>query len=95
MVKERLAAITIVGGTDAPGIQIVSDGHGGWVLKRVPGWNPEAMAELAHGLEVISAGSRLKTSGLAEQVINSVSGLVEQQLGEHVGGAANVVVLRA
>lgn len=95
MISERLVAITIVGGTDAPGLQIVPDGHGGWKIKRVPGWNPEAMAELANGLEVITAGSRLKTAGLAEQVIASVGGLVEKQLGEHVGGAANVVVLRA
>ncbi len=92
MISERLAAIAIIGGTDGPGIQIVSDGHGGIKIVRVPGWNPEAMAELAAGLKVITAASRLKTAGLAEQAIKAVSGLVDKQLGDHVG-AANIVVL--
>jgi hypothetical protein len=90
----HLASITIVGGTDAPGIRIVPDGHGGWKIERVPGWNPEQMVELGNGLAVISAASRLKTAGLAEQAIKAVGGLVEKQLGEHVSGAANVVVIR-
>ena len=90
----NLASIIIVGGTDGPGIQIVPDGHGGWTIKRIPGWNPEQMVELGHGLAVISAASRLKTAGLAEQAIKSVGSFVEQQLGEHVSGAANVVVIR-
>jgi hypothetical protein len=90
----HLASIIIVGGTDGPGIRIVPDGHGGWKIERVPGWNPEQMVELGHGLAVISAASRLKTAGLAEQAITAVGGFVEKQLGEHVGGAANVVVIR-
>ena len=90
-----IEGITILGGTDGPTIQIVSDGHGGWVIKRSPGWNPELVAELAASLEVVGAASRLKTAGLAEQVINAVGGLVEKQLGEHAGGAAHVVVMGA
>lgn len=94
MISERLASITIVGGTDAPGIRIVPDGHGGFKIEKVPGWNPEQMLELANGLEIVSAASRLKTAGLAEQVLKSVGGMVEKQLGEHAQGA-NVVVVRA
>lgn len=94
MPVERLASITIIGGTDAPGIQIVPDGHGGYIIKRVPGWNPEQMADLALGLNVITAASQLKTAELAEQVMKSVGGFVEGQLGEHIAGAANVVVVR-
>jgi hypothetical protein len=94
MATGHLASITIVGGTDAPGIQIVPDGHGGWKIKRIPGWNPDQMVDLAHSLTVIGAASRLKTAGLAEQAIKTVGGFVEQQLGEHVGGPANVVIVR-
>lgn len=95
MVTKALQSITIIGGTDAPGIQIVPDGHGGFVLKRLPGWDPELMRELANSLHVVSAASRLKTNGLASAVIKSVGSLIEQQLGDHLGGAANVVVLHA
>jgi hypothetical protein len=95
MANKALEGITIISGSDAPSIQIVSNGHGGWVVKRVPGWNPESIAELANSLTVVSAASKLKTAGLAEQLINSVGGLVEQQLGEHAGGAAHVFVMGA
>jgi hypothetical protein len=95
MANRALEAITIISGGDGPSIQLVSDGHGGWVLKRVPGWNPELIAELANSLTVVSAASKLKTAGLAEKLINSVGGLVETQLGEHAGGAAHVFVMGA
>jgi hypothetical protein len=95
MANRILEGITIINGTDGPSIQIVSDGHGGWVVKRVPGWNPELIAELAASLTVVSAASKLKTAGLAEKLINNVGGLVEQQLGEHAGGAAHVFVMGA
>jgi hypothetical protein len=91
--SERLAGITILNGTDAGGVRIVPDGHGGWRIIKVPGWNPESMFELANSLEVISAASRLKTSGLAEAAIKSVGGFVEKQLAEHAGGANVVVVM--
>lgn len=93
-ISERLAAITIIGGTDGPTIQLVPDGHGGFVVKRIPGWNPEQLADLAAGLQVITAASRLKTAGVAEQAYKSVGSLIEKQLGEHVAGA-NVVVFGA
>jgi len=86
--------IIVIGGkNDAPGFQLVPDGHGGWKIKRIPGWNPEQMADLAHSLEIIGEASQLKTAGVAEQVINSVGALVQKQLGEHAGGGS-VVVLR-
>lgn len=94
MPTKRLESITIIGGTDAPGIQIVPDGHGGYVIKRIPGWNPEAMRELANSLQVVTAASRLKTAGLAEATIKSVGAIIEKQLGEHVAGA-NIVVMHA
>jgi len=93
-INQAVASIIIVGGTDGPGIQLVPDGHGGYTIKRIPGWNPEAMAELADSLTVMNAASRLKSPGVAEQVFKSVGQLVQKQLGEHVGGG-NVVVVRA
>jgi hypothetical protein len=90
--KQALTSIIIVGGTDAPGIQLVPDGHGGWKIVRIPGWNPEAMVDLANGLAVISAASKLKAPGLAQQVINAVGSFVQKQIGEHAPGASVVVM---
>ena len=44
----------IIGGTDAPGIMILPDGHGGYKIVRVPGWNPEQMVELGAALDVLA-----------------------------------------
>ena len=90
--KASLSSIIIVGGNDAPGIQLVPDGHGGWKIVRIPGWNPEAMVDLANGLAVISAAAKLRTPDLAQKVINAVGGFVQGQLGEHAPGASVVVI---
>ena len=80
------AAIYITGGTDAPGIVIVPDGHGGYVVKRVPGWNPEQMVELSSALKVLAAASRLKQFDVAKTIVDAAARLAQSELGHVVGG---------
>lgn len=91
-VPKQASMILIGGGTDAPGISIQPDGHGGWVVKKIPGWNPEAMAELASALKVVNSAARLKTPGLFEQTMKSVGAFVSSQIAEHAHGGTVVVV---
>jgi hypothetical protein len=66
------------GGTDAGGL--IWTGHG---FKRVPGWNPEAIAELVAAISVIRDSKNLKTPGLAEATTKSVAEFVQKELGTH------------
>ena len=86
----------IIGGTDAPGIMIVPDGHGGWKIVKVPGWNPEQMVELGSALEVVAAASRLKHPQVSQTILNSVGKLVESEIApamKEAGGHAVVAVM--
>ncbi len=74
-------------GTDAPGI--IWDGH---KFKRIPGWNPEAMVELTHAINIISQAGRLKTPGLAEAAAKIVTELVDKEFAAHVQGGGIVVI---
>ncbi len=94
--KARPMSLMIIGGgTDGGGIVLVPDGHGGYTIKRIPGWNPEAMLDLVNSVSVLKAGARLKTPKLADAVFKSLGGFVNQQLNEHVGGGNTVLVIGA
>ena len=67
-------------GTDAGGWYIGPDGK----IHRVPGWNPEAMVELTHALNVIREAGQLKTPGLAEHAIKGVMDFAQKELGGHI-----------
>lgn len=88
----------LIGGTDAPGIQLVPDGHGGWKIVRVPGWNPEQMVELGAAIEATAAGAHLKEAKASQAILKAAGPLVSAQLEKVLGkqGAdANVVVVVA
>lgn len=75
--------------TDAGGWYIGPDGK----IHRVPGWNPEAMVDLAHALNIIGEAGRLKTPGLAESTLKGVMGFAQKELEANVKGGG-VLVLR-
>jgi hypothetical protein len=75
-------------GTDAGGWYIGPDGK----IHRIPGWNPEAMLELTHALNVLREAALLKTPGLADTAIRSVMGFVQKELGSQIEGGGVLVV---
>jgi hypothetical protein len=75
-------------GSDAGGWYIGSDGK----IHRIPGWNPEAMAELSRAISVIREAGQLKTPGLAEATIKGVMELAQKELGEHIKGGGVLVI---
>jgi hypothetical protein len=86
----------IIGGTDAPGIMIVPDGHGGYKIVRVPGWNPEQMVELGAALEVVAAAGRLKHPQVSQAILKNVGKLIESEIApamKEAGGQAVVAVV--
>ena len=88
----------LIGGTDAPGIQLVPDGHGGWKIVRVPGWNPEQMLELGSAIEATAAAGHIRDAKASQAILKSAGPLVSAQLDKVLGkqGAdANVVVVVA
>lgn len=76
-------------GSDAGGWYIGSDGK----VHHVPGWNPEAMSELAHAVNVIRDAAQLKTPGLADSAIKGVMSFVQKELGAHLKDAGGVLVI--
>jgi hypothetical protein len=94
---EQLSFVIVGAGTDAPGWKLVPDGHGGWTIVPVPGWNPEQMVELGSALRVVSAAASLKHPEVSKTILNSVGKLVASELGPaidaHQAGAHVVVVL--
>jgi hypothetical protein len=74
-------------GTDAGGWYIGSDGK----IHRIPGWNPEGMADVAHALNVLRAAAQIKTPGVAEAAIKSVLEFAHKELGAHAKEAVIVV----
>jgi hypothetical protein len=75
-------------GSDAGGWYIGADGK----IHRIPGWNPEALADLTHALNVIREAGRLKTPGLADAAIKSVMDFAQKELGAHVKDGGVVVL---
>ncbi|HST53516.1 MAG TPA: hypothetical protein VLJ61_16005 [Pyrinomonadaceae bacterium] len=76
-------------GTDAPSWFVGPDGK----IHRVPGWNPEAMKDLAHAVNVIREASQIKTAGIAEAAIKSVMDFAQKELGANLKGGGVVVVV--
>jgi hypothetical protein len=83
--------IIIGGGTDAGGWQITFE-NGKVVIKRIPGWNPEQLAELTAALSIIREATKLKTPGLAEAAAASVMEFTQKQLDQNVKGGAVLIV---
>lgn len=75
-------------GTDAGGWYIGPDGK----IHRIPGWNPEAMVEMSHAINVIREAGQLKTPGLAQAAIKSVMEFAQKELGQHVKEGGVVVI---
>lgn len=75
-------------GTDAPGWYIGPDGK----IHRVPGWNPEAMLDLARAVSIIRQAGQLKTPGLADATIKGVMDFAQKQIAENMKGGGVLVV---
>jgi len=95
--QER-AIIIIGGGTDAPGVKLVPDGHGGYKVVPVPGWNPEAMLELSAAVSILQQATRLKQPEASKGVMAAVSKIASSDLthlaGDQAAGATVVVIAR-
>jgi hypothetical protein len=76
-------------GSDAGFIIIGPDGK----ITRVPGWQPEAMAEVTHALNVVAEAAQLKTPELAHATMKAAMDFVQKELNQHVK-AGDVLVLR-
>ena len=96
---KMVAGFYIIGaGTDAPGFRIVPDGHGGFKVEKVPGWNPEAMRDLASAARALGSVGALRRADHAHDALNAVAKLATAQLqelphGEGAGGAPVVIVV--
>lgn len=86
-----MQAIYVLAGSDAPGV-IITFEHGKVVIKRVPGWNPEALSELGAALSIVREATKLKTPGLAEAAAQSVMEFAQKQLDQHVKGGGAVLI---
>jgi hypothetical protein len=85
-----MAKIVIIGGgfgTDAGGWYIDENG----VFHRVPGWSPEALAELQHVVNVIREASQLKAPGLAEATTKAAVAFLHKEISKTMGEDAVVV----
>jgi hypothetical protein len=67
-------------GTDAGGWYIGADGK----IHKVPGWNPEAVVELQHAVNILREAAQLKTPGLSEAVARVVYDQVQKELGANL-----------
>jgi hypothetical protein len=75
--------ITFVGGTDAPGFELVFTPHGVKV-HRVIGWEIDQLTEIKNVIGILQQAGVLKTPGLAEKVAAPLVEIVQKQLGEHM-----------
>lgn len=75
-------------GSDAGGWYIGSDGK----IHRIPGWNPEAMLEMTHAINVIREAGQLKTPGLADAALKGVMEFAQKELATHVKGGGVLVI---
>jgi hypothetical protein len=80
--------ILVVGGTtDAPGFKIVPDGHGGFKVIPIPGWNPEQAVELGAALRVLASAARIKQPEASHAILNAAAKLANTELGLLAGAA--------
>lgn len=63
--------------TDAGGIQIIVDGSGHIKIVRVPGWNPEVMAEVLGAVQVLSQAARIQDAGVKKQFQQFGEGVIQ------------------
>lgn len=84
------------GANDAPGFKIVPDGHGGFKVVPVPGWNPEQAVELGATLKALGSAGRLRRQE-AGSIVSSLGKLASGELHKLAGGEAGerVVVVVA
>ncbi|MDN3655388.1 hypothetical protein QWZ08_07120 [Ferruginibacter paludis] len=75
-------------GSDAGGWYIGADGK----IHRVPGWNPEAMTDLAAAVHVIRYANLVKTAGFGSQIMKEAVGFAQKQLAEYVKDGGIVVI---
>jgi hypothetical protein len=71
-------------GTDGGGYIIVNG-----KLKKIPGWNPEELSELSHAVRALSAVSRMKTPGLADNIASEISTFVAKEVARHAPQGAD------
>jgi len=92
---QEQAIIIIGGGTDAPGFKLVPDGHGGYKVVPVPGWNPEQSLELSSSLKILAAAARLKQPEASKAIMTAANKLVNQGIAHLAGGqaAGNIVIV--
>jgi hypothetical protein len=92
----REMTIIVVGGAnDAPGFKIVPDGHGGFKIVPVPGWDPQQMLELQQAVKIIAAAGRIKHERISHEILQSATRLVASELRGAIGkqqGDAPVVI---
>lgn len=82
-----------IGGTnDAPGFEIYIGADGKLHIRRIPGWNPDSMAELNRAINVIYEATKLRTPGLAEATIRSALEFVLKELDTHAEGSSVLVI---
>jgi hypothetical protein len=74
--------------TDAGGWYIGADGK----IHRVPGWNPEAMSDLAAAVKIIGEAGRIKTPGLADAAVKGVMAFAQKELETHLKGGGVLVI---
>jgi hypothetical protein len=75
-------------GSDAGVVYIGPDGK----IHRQPGWNPEAMLELARAVSVIRDAVQLKTPGLTEATVKGVMEFAQKELATHLKGGGVLVI---
>jgi hypothetical protein len=93
--RQEIVFFVVGAGSDAGGFKLVWDGHHIKVVK-VPGWNPEQMAELGDALKVISAAGRMKHPEAAN-ILNAAAKVAQNELNQVAGkeGGQTVVLLAA
>ncbi len=92
---QEQAIIIVGGGTDAPGFKLVPDGHGGYKVVPIPGWNPEQFAELGASLKILAQAGRIKQPEASKAIMTAVSKLANQGISHLSGGqaAGNTVII--
>jgi hypothetical protein len=58
-------------------VQIVVDGNGRVHVVRVPGWNPEVMAEITGAVQVIAQSSRIKDPAIQKQFVQFGESIIQ------------------
>jgi hypothetical protein len=68
-------------GTDAGGWVVDENG----TIRKVPGWDPEAVLEFQHAVSIIREATLLKTPGLAEATTRPAIEFVNKEVPEAFG----------